>query len=83
MCVVAMLAASQPGGNFSILGPLHQVSPTQDALFFENIRDFIGPAKGRERVGRTAPNDEIIKTITTCPGKMIERNNEPVPKFRS
>lgn len=46
-----------------------------DALFFENIRDFLGPAKGRERVGRTTPNDEIIKTITICPDKMLERNN--------
>jgi hypothetical protein len=46
-----------------------------DALFFENIRDFLGPAKGRERVGRTTPNDEIIKTIATRPDKMLERNN--------
>ncbi|MBM3134990.1 MAG: hypothetical protein FJZ89_06865 [Chloroflexi bacterium] len=46
-----------------------------DALFFENIRDFLGPAKGRERMGRTTPNDEIITTITTCPDKMLERNN--------
>jgi hypothetical protein len=53
-----------------------------DALFFENIRDFIGPAKGRERVGRTTPNDEIIKTITTCPGKMLERNNGIVFRAR-
>jgi len=46
-----------------------------DALFFENIRDFLGPAKGRPRSGRTTPNDEIIKTITTCPEKMLKRNN--------
>lgn len=49
-----------------------------DALFFENIRDFLGPAKAserRERKGRTTPNDEIIKTVTDCPGRMLERNN--------
>jgi hypothetical protein len=44
-----------------------------DALFFENVRDFLGIA--RERSGRTTPNEEIVKTITNDPGKMLERNN--------
>jgi hypothetical protein len=44
-----------------------------DALFFENIRDFLGVS--RERSGRTTPNQEIIKTIRETPGKMLERNN--------
>lgn len=46
-----------------------------DALFFENVRDFQGISLGRERLGRTTPNDEIVKTITTAPDKMLERNN--------
>lgn len=46
-----------------------------DALFFENIRDFLGSGEGQERIGRTTPNAEIIKTIAKCPDKMLERNN--------
>jgi hypothetical protein len=46
-----------------------------DALFFENIRDFLGVQKGVEKLGRTTPNLEIIKTIQTAPDKMLSRNN--------
>jgi hypothetical protein len=46
-----------------------------DSLFFENIRDFLGVSKIQERAGRTSPNQEIIKTLTTSPDKMIARNN--------
>lgn len=44
-----------------------------DALFFENIRDFLGVSQ--ERSGRTTPNEEITRTITKDPDKMLERNN--------
>lgn len=46
-----------------------------DALFFENVRDFLSPTSGRERTGRTTPNAEIMKTISTEPDKMLARNN--------
>lgn len=45
-----------------------------DALFFENIRDFLG-VSNQERVGRKTPNNEIIKTVTNHPDKLLSRNN--------
>jgi hypothetical protein len=44
-----------------------------DALFFENIRDFLGYSE--KRSGRTTPNQEIVKTIRDSPDKMLQRNN--------
>jgi len=44
-----------------------------DALFFENIRDFLGVQK--ERPGRSTPNEDITKTIKNEPEKMLARNN--------
>jgi len=46
-----------------------------DALFFENVRDFLGIPRGTERLGRTTPNNEIVKTITREPEKLLPRNN--------
>ena len=46
-----------------------------DALFFENVRDFLGVQTGVEKMGRTTPNLEIIKTIKNEPEKMLSRNN--------
>jgi AIPR protein len=46
-----------------------------DALFFENVRDFLGVGKNTEKSGRTTPNLEIIKTIKNEPEKMLSRNN--------
>jgi hypothetical protein len=46
-----------------------------DALFFENVRDFMDPSKARERTGRTTPNLEIIRTVTDEPGSLLSRNN--------
>lgn len=46
-----------------------------DALFFENVRDFLGVPRAGERFGRTTPNNEIFKTLTTEPEKMLSRNN--------
>jgi AIPR protein len=46
-----------------------------DALFFENIRDFLGTTSGKVVTTRSTVNEEIIKTISTEPGKMLARNN--------
>jgi len=46
-----------------------------DALFFENVRDFLGVPRAGERLGRTTPNNEIVKTLTNEPEKMLSRNN--------
>ncbi len=46
-----------------------------DALFFENVRDFLGIQAGVEKMGRTTPNLEIIKTVKNEPEKMLSRNN--------
>jgi len=45
-----------------------------DALFFENIRDFIG-TDGEGKKGRPTPNAEIIRTIVDAPDQMLARNN--------
>lgn len=46
-----------------------------DALFFENVRDFIGVQESLEDRGRTTPNLEIIKTVKHDPVKLLSRNN--------
>ena len=46
-----------------------------DALFFENVRDFLGVQNSSGGRGRTTPNLEIIKTIQNAPDKMLSRNN--------
>ena len=46
-----------------------------DALFFENIRDFLGTTSGKVVTTRSTVNNEIIKTVSTEPGKMLARNN--------
>ena len=46
-----------------------------DALFFENIRDFLGTTSGRVVTTRSTVNQEIIKTISKEPSKMLARNN--------
>ncbi len=58
-------------------------SEFNEALFFENVREFQGTTQGRERSGRATPNDEIVKTVTTEPGKMLPRNNGVVFKANS
>jgi len=45
-----------------------------EALFFENVRDFLGVDASKQR-GRTTPNQEIVKTILEFPEKLLERNN--------
>jgi hypothetical protein len=46
-----------------------------DALFFENIRDFLGTTSGKVVTTRSTVNEEIINTIKNDPGKMLARNN--------
>lgn len=46
-----------------------------DALFFENIRDFLGTSSGKVVTTRSTVNQEIIKTIKDEPRKMLARNN--------
>jgi hypothetical protein len=46
-----------------------------DALFFENVRDFIDPGKSKVQVGRTTPNLEIIRTVQHEPAALLSRNN--------
>ena len=46
-----------------------------DALFFENIRDFLGTTSGKVVTTRSTVNQEIINTIKTDPNKMLARNN--------
>lgn len=46
-----------------------------DALFFENIRDFLGATSGKVVTDRMTVNQEIIQTISAQPGKMLPRNN--------
>ncbi len=46
-----------------------------DALFFENIRDFLGTTSGKVVTTRSTVNQEIIKTIKDDPEKMLARNN--------
>ncbi len=46
-----------------------------DALFFENIRDFLGVSSGRVVTTRSTVNQEIIRTISEQPDRMLVRNN--------
>lgn len=46
-----------------------------DALFFENIRDFLGVTSGRVVTTRSTVNQEIISTINDEPQRMLSRNN--------
>ncbi len=46
-----------------------------DALFFENIRDFLGVTSGRVVKTRSTVNQEIINTLSKDPHRMLSRNN--------
>lgn len=46
-----------------------------DALFFENIRDFLGVTSGRVVETRSTVNQDIIRTIREQPDRMLARNN--------
>lgn len=55
----------------------HLYDDFNESLFFENLRGFQGL---KSRQGRKLPNIEIVKTITTDPERMLERNNGIVIK---
>lgn len=46
-----------------------------DALFFENIREFLGISSGKVATDRSTVNQEIIHTIKKEPSKILARNN--------
>ncbi|MBV1796968.1 AIPR family protein [Siccirubricoccus sp. G192] len=46
-----------------------------EALFFENIRDFIGTSPNSKQEERVTVNEEITRTIREQPARMLERNN--------
>jgi len=50
-----------------------------DAIFLENIRDFLGPKSGRQedrnRKNRTSVNEALFETAKHEPEKMLARNN--------
>ena len=46
-----------------------------DALFFENIRDWLGPKSGKVAPDQLTVNQEIAETIINEPGRFLERNN--------
>lgn len=62
-------------GTLSALDLAQMYSQHGDALFFENIRDFLGISSGKKSTDRESVNTKIIETITHHPTKMLERNN--------
>ena len=48
-----------------------------DALFLENIREWLGPASGRVQTDATreTPNQAITRTLTESPERFLARNN--------
>jgi hypothetical protein len=48
-----------------------------DGLFFENVREFLGPSSGRVKSGekRVSVNEAIVATLDTEPEKFLSRNN--------
>jgi hypothetical protein len=46
-----------------------------DSLFYENVRDWLGPTSGKKAPDQLTVNQEISQTIKTAPTKLLERNN--------
>jgi len=48
-----------------------------DALFLENIREWLGPHGGKQtsKNNRESPNDAIVKTLNDAPARFLARNN--------
>lgn len=64
---IGMLAAEDVSAMYGQYG---------GALFFENIRDFLGVSSGKKpQDDRESVNAKIIDTIRNQPTKMLERNN--------
>lgn len=53
-----------------------------DALFFENIRDYLGPTSGRVAPDQATVNEEIVNTITNSAERLLELNNGITLKAR-
>lgn len=46
-----------------------------ESIFFENIREFLGPKSGKKQEDREGVNRAIEKTITDEPESMLAKNN--------
>jgi hypothetical protein len=46
-----------------------------DGLFYENVRDWLGPTSGKKAPDQLTVNQEISLTIEKAPVKLLERNN--------
>jgi hypothetical protein len=53
-----------------------------DGLFFENIRDYLGPTSGLVAPDQLTVNEEISGTISKSPDRFLERNNGVTMKAR-
>jgi hypothetical protein len=53
-----------------------------DALFYENIRNFLTSRHRSSSESGTTVNDEIIRTVTDAPDQFLSRNNGIVFKAR-
>lgn len=46
-----------------------------DGLFYENVRDWLGPMSGKKAPDQLTVNQEIAQTISKAPTRFLERNN--------
>ena len=46
-----------------------------DGLFYENVRDWLGPMSGKKAPDQLTVNQEIAQTIAKTPERFLERNN--------
>ncbi len=46
-----------------------------DGLFYENVRDWLGPMSGKKAPDQLTVNQEIAQTISRTPERFLERNN--------
>ena len=46
-----------------------------DGLFYENVRDWLGPMSGKKAPDQLTVNQEISQTIVKAPERFLERNN--------
>lgn len=46
-----------------------------DGLFYENVRDWLGPMSGKKAPDQLTVNQEIAQTISKSPERFLERNN--------
>ena len=46
-----------------------------DGLFYENVRDWLGPMSGKKAPDQLTVNQEIAQTISKAPERFLERNN--------